>query len=31
LANGGSMDGQGYGCGARVSDTRRITQTLCWR
>ena len=29
LADGGSMDGPGYGCGVRVSDARPLGHTLC--
>lgn len=29
LADGGSMDGPGYGCGVRVSDERPLGHTLC--
>jgi len=29
LAGGGSMDGAGYGCGIRASDTRSLGKSLC--
>lgn len=29
LANGASMDGKGYGCGAKQSDTRGLGSILC--
>jgi hypothetical protein len=29
LANGGSMDGPGYGCKTRPSDTRQLGHSLC--
>jgi hypothetical protein len=29
LAGGGSMDGSGYGCGIRSSDTRHLASSLC--
>lgn len=29
LANGGSMDGSGYGCGAKQSDSRGLGSILC--